>query len=710
MKKINTLKVLVILLCISIILTACEKKPELSDTTILEAMTASIGTEPVVLGSLDRDSIEISIPKGVLDRESIFSLKIADNSPQNDSLIGSLLGTPVEIDIEDDIKRFDEPIEVLFKLTQEQWDSFENADDIYIGYYDGYSWVYLEPIDANSEKRTVLFKTYHCSYIFPSYLEKEEINKKVARSLAIESTMIDKNAEIRKTTESMVKSVMGDAVDKSLLRDIVEGIMDQNDFTQFGKSVVNMDAKEAEEKFISVYTQVVASNLFAYASNADNLGDLGSNLSLVGSYGKSAAHFQNGEYKKAAEELARGIISTHPIGKLFTTAVNVTERQVARWKNEEIEAAYQIYLKGKEPKIAFWGYGSIEAGDFNEIWDQMRGVGRQIIIEAVSDFKKENGREPTSEERIKLELDAKTTLESEFESRKEKEATIAETEKKNLEFLAIMEEGNLLESNRYGYDTDKISYKERVKQIFDLRNKVLDDTKRKMNLRGEDSKTELNVYTVEKLIAEYLSSGEESYKEMLIELGLVEDVKTGTFSGSYSVPLNFSQTTFYRNEVLEGGKVLIAAKASIEPSDATIEISKDGTMSIMYSVNINCIQENTVEYNPELTVIEIDTGNYTVRESFTGIQIHTTEGSATNLADILGERTTSGHVDLSRNRSWEVESDGLNAELKNLTVKQIGKELIISGKAVIRMPDNNLFGIFEAFSATFDITIAMSEE
>ncbi len=709
MRKITTLIAFMMIIGSSLFLISCGVFNGAPGSNIDGPLTATIGKHAVVVGDLDKYGIEISIPAGVLKDETTFSLDLSEDSIETDPAVGIVLGVPVEISIEGDIKRFEKPIEIVFRLSEEQWNSYDNKNDIQIGYYDGYQWVYIDPINIDKENRIVTFLTYHCSDIYPSATEKAEMQRQIAKTMAVESTTIDPNAELRKTTESMVKSVMGPNVDKSLLRDIVEGMMDQNDFTQLGKAIANQNTKEVEAQFISTYTQVVANTLWSYAKNADDLGDLGANLGLVGSFGSSASHLSNGDYQAAAEELARGIISTNPVGKLLTTAVNVTERQIARWKSEELEAAYQIFLNGKEPKIPFWGYGSIEAGDFDEIWNQMRGVGRQILIDVAKDFKAENGREPTDEELKTLEQDAKSTLEKEFEERKNKEAAIAEAEKKNLEFLKIMEDGNLLTANRYGYDTDKTGYKDRVKQILELRNKVLKDTKRKMNFGGEDSNTELNVYTVGKLLSEYLGNGEESYNEMLIELGLVEVLDVRSISGTYIVPLNFSKTTLSQSQTLQEGKLKIKGTANIGATNATIEISADGTMSISYEASISTSQENTVIYNPDYTSVETNTAKYVVTESYKGMKINTRPGAITEFSEIIGDFTYSGYEMMTQG-SWDVNSDMLSSRLESITAKIVGTKLIISGKTVIDMPTTNVGNITKGFPATFELTIETSRK
>ncbi len=694
-----------ILLVISMVLSSCSGSGGSKGVVLDEPITAAIGSADTIIGSVEKYGVQILIPQGAVQEENTFTLKLAEDIPENDPSVGSTLGNPVDISIEGDIKRFEEPIEVTFRLSDEQWESFENPGDIHIGYFDGYSWVYLEPSGIDLENRSVTFSTYHCSLIYPSKVEKEELKRQLAKSIAVENVVVDKKAELRKTTESLVKSVMGPNVDKSFLQDVVEGILDQHDVTQLVKTTANENWTEAGIQLGAVFTQVLASNLWAYAKNADALGDVAANLGLIGSFGTSAAHFENGDFEEAAKELARGIISTHPVGKLFTAAVNVTERQINRWKNAEIEAAYQIYLNGKEPTIPFWGYGSIAAGDFNEVWDQMRGVGRQIVIDAVEDFKLENGREPSSEERAQLERDAKATLEKEFRDRKEKEAAIAEAEKKNMEFLNIIDAGNLLVSGRYGYDSDKMSYKDRVRQIFQLRNKVLADTNRKMNFGGFDSDTELNVYTVEALIKEYVSNGEEAYNEMLAAKGLVEVLDVNSIAGSYTVPIKFSKSSLASEQSLAEGKQTISSSASAYPSEAIIEISAEGTASISYSVSMSSTSSNTVVYNPELTATETSTGNYTVVENYKNIKIATRPGASTQLSDIRGEMTYTGN-EVHPHASWETKSDvTLSSILKSFTSRVDGSKLTIKINTEIKMPSSSVGGFSDGFPAIIELVL-----
>ncbi|HMM69935.1 MAG TPA: hypothetical protein PKD08_05510 [Gudongella oleilytica] len=705
MKKFKEKVFIPILLVISMVLSSCSGSGGSKGIVLDEPITAAIGSADTIIGSVEKYGVQILIPQGAVQEENTFTLKLAEDIPENDPSVGSTLGNPVDISIEGDIKRFEEPIEVTFRLSDEQWESFENPGDIHIGYFDGYSWVYLEPSGIDLENRSVTFSTYHCSLIYPSKAEKEELKRQLAKSIAVENVVVDKKAELRKTTESLVKSVMGPNVDKSFLQDVVEGILDQHDVTQLVKTTANENWTEAGIQLGAVFTQVLASNLWAYAKNADALGDVAANLGLIGSFGTSAAHFENGDFEEAAKELARGIISTHPVGKLFTAAVNVTERQINRWKNAEIEAAYQIYLNGKEPTIPFWGYGSISPGDFNEIWDQMRGVGRQIVIDAVEDFKLENGREPSSEERAQLERDAKATLEKEFRDRKEKEAAIAEAEKKNMEFLNIIDAGNLLVSGRYGYDSDKMSYKDRIRQIFQLRNKVLADTNRKMNFGGFDSDTELNVYTVEALIKEYVSNGEEAYNEMLAAKGLVEVLDVKSIAGSYVVPIKFSKSSLASEQSLAEGKQTISSSASAYPSEAIIEISAEGTASISYSVSMNSTSSNTIVYNPELTATETSTGNYTVVENYKNIKIATRPGASTQLSDIRGEMTYTGN-EVHPHASWETKSDvTLSSILKSFTSRVDGSKLTIKINTEIKMPSSSVGGFSDGFPATFELVL-----
>lgn len=504
----------------------------------------ALGEGSASLDLLDEMGVYLVAPPGALNEEAILSLISSEDFPRPPADSARLLGSIIDLNFPGDVKRFEEPLLLKFQLDQDLWEAFENKGNLHLAYYDGSDWIYMEPSEIHENGGTFGLEIYHCSFFAPAEPTKEELERMVAREMAVNTVMVDRDSQLRKTTEELVKSVMGPGVDKSFLRDVVEGIMDQNTFTKLAKDLVNNHMEEAEEEFIGSYTQVVAGKLHAHAQTmSNNLGELGENLGLVGAYGTSAGLIDEGDYYGAAKELAQGVIGTTKLGKLLTSAVKVTKRQVARWKSEEIEAAYKIYIEGKEPSLPFWGYGSIEAGDFDEIWSQMRGISRQIIIDAVEDFKEDKEREPTEDEKKQIESEARAVLKREFEERRDKETDIAKEEQRSLDFIKIVEEGNLLEPNRFGYDPWESTYKDRLREIFELRNKVLEDTKRRMNFRGDDSDSEINVYTVSILIGEYLSKGEEGYREALIERGLIDeppsldsrDVLEDSLSGTWNL-------------------------------------------------------------------------------------------------------------------------------------------------------------------------------
>lgn len=496
-----------------------------------------------VYGDLENDGVEVTMPSRALAGNDTLTIVKADSAqsikPEQAVKLSDVYDMDIAVD--DGIKRFNEPLSLTFAIEPEQWDQLNNPRDLTIAYFDSAEWEYIIPETIDPDKKTVTFTTYHCSFLTPVEPTEDQIIEQEAYNQALQQYNLVNNSQLKKTTESLVKSVMGDKVDKSLLQDIIEGMMNQNDFTQLLKAGANGNSEEFQNQFVATYTQVTASTLWAYSTTfADNLGDLGANLGLAGSFGTSFALIKDGSYEDAAKELARGIIETHPVGKLMVNAVNVTQRQINRWKSEEIEAAYQIYLNGKEPTVPFWGYGSIEAGDFDEIWTQMRGVGRQIIIDATADFKDLNGREPTKAELTQIEIDAKEILKVEFEQRHAKETIIKDAQTKNLELMAIMKDLNLLTKDRYGYDPDLMSYRQRVEQLLNARNQVLTDTKKKISFVGWDEGEWIDAYTVTELITVLVKDGQEAYQQALVEKGLIETFDLAKAAGSYQTTLTFA--------------------------------------------------------------------------------------------------------------------------------------------------------------------------
>ena len=677
-----------------------------SGSRTMAAQSAAVGVENVAIGDLEIDGVRIDIPSDAIAQESTFSIQTADGAPAADTEVGSLIGDPFEIDVATETKRFDSPITATFQLTETQWESVSSPSDLQVAYYDGIAWEYLPPTVIDVDQRTITFDSYHVSLLGPAEPTEEEIRRQVAHDIAVVDVSVDKNAALRETTESLVKSVMGDNVDTSLLRDIVEGMLDQNDYTQLLKATANGNTDEFQTQFIASYTQVTANTLYAYSSAfAGNLGDLGANLGLVGSFGSSASFIADGDYQAAAEELAKGIIQTNPMGKLLLTAAKVTDRQIARWKNAEIEAAYEIFLNGKEPTIPYWGYGSIEAGDFEQIWTEMRGVSRQIVSDAVDDFTAAEGRAPSDDERAQLEADAKATLLAEFEDRQAREADIAKAEAKNLEFLEIAANGNLLTWSRYGFERGSMSYQDRVRQILDLRNRVLVDTKRVMNFGGEDTDSEINAYTVSRLITTFVRDGEEAYQRALAEEGFIESFNLASAVGAHTGTLTFTpqaQTFVHvRDAATDTGNV------QFHDTPITVTVNADKTISLSYGVETESSGDYAIDYGTGFIGRHTWAQTYVVDESFDGIAFETTPDASVTIAPVQGDRYTSGVLKTFGRSGGDLDDSFsdfyTSAFIDTVTVKVVGRSLVVSGRTEFEYPQVGLAD--ESAIASFTVQI-----
>ena len=673
--------------------------------TIVE-QSATVGATDAVVGDLEVDGVRVAVPASAVEQQSTLSLRTAESAPDADNEVGSLIGDPFEIDIDTAVKRFDDPVTATFQLTDQEWESVSSPADLQVAYYDGITWEYLPPTAIDVDQHTITFDTYHLSLLSKAEPTEEEIRRQVAHDIAVVDVSVDKNAALRSTTESLVKSVMGENIDTSLLRDIVEGMLDQNDYTQMLKAAANGNGAEFETQFIASYTQVTANTLYKYSADfAGNLGDLGASLGLVGAFGSSTSFIADGDYQAAAEELAKGIIQTNPLGKMLLTAVKVTDRQIARWKNAEIEAAYAIFVHGKEPTIPFWGYGSIEAGDFEQLWTEMRGVGRQIVIDAVADFTEAEGRAPSDSERAQLEADAKATLRSEFEERQAREADITKAEKRNLDFLKIAEDGNLLTWSRYGFERDSMSYKDRVRQILDLRNRVLSDTKRRMNFGGEDTDSEINAYTVSGLITTFVRDGEEAYREALAEQGLIEAFNLSNAVGTHTGTLTFSPgaTTFV--DVISINT--ITNNVQFHDTPITVTVNADKTISLSYTVNTEATRDVVADYPTGFTATHTEANTYVIDESFEGIAFDTKPDASVTIAPLQGDRYTSGTLQTFGRPGSDLDDSFsdfyTSALIDTVTVAVAGRSLVITGRTEFEYPELGLVNVPVIASFTVQI-------
>lgn len=486
-----------------------------------------------IIGSIDSNGIQLEILENALTTSQNIVLKKATDFQLPDKKEGVLLSEPVELSIDQEIKRFEAPIIIKMALTDEEVEGLENEDEIWGAYFNGSSWEYLKPTSRDLVNKVLTFETYHFSWFSKAKPTKDEILNNFAQQKAVEQWNNNNGNNVTKNeTESLIKEILKNQLgiqdNPTLVEDIlVETVKDDtylsllNDYAEgnvegYAQSVAMM----AGEKIVDIIKN--------YPENVSGqiLEGVLEHSSKIGTGVQMATHLANGEYTNAMKALSEEIIGSYPLLSMFKTAAEITERQIARWKDQELEAAYQVYINGVESSVPFWGY-SVEKGDFNSLWDQMRGIQTKVLSDAIKDHAARLGVSPDSlGEKVleNLREQAKNDLEEEFKKRLASEQDIERQKQENLKLIEAYSGANLLEKYRLGF-TEDTDLELRLERLFKIKDMILRDTKSRVTNNDLPDKKEISASTIAILTTIWYTGedGKEEYRQKLIELGYLEE-------------------------------------------------------------------------------------------------------------------------------------------------------------------------------------------
>jgi len=494
-------------------------------------LNVDLNNTDVVAGELMQNAIQLSVLKGTFDQKVELEVKENRTVPQFDKKRANLIGTPFEITIDQKSKRLNRPVQVKLKLERTEIAALNHPGDLWIGYFNGKSWDYFKPLEVNLSEKYVKFETYHFSDYAKAELTKGEMINDFAYKNAVNHwAENDNNALTRQATEQMVNEILSKKMglnNKSLAQDVVEAIMQENDYTTL---LVNYNDRNMEDfsQNVAVLAGKKICDIVTSDSNAKGLlGIVTEHSSKVGAGIKIATALSEGDGETAAKELSLEIMNSFPLTKLLTTTAQLTEMQISRWKDQELEAAYQVFVNGAESSIPFWGY-QVEPGNFEEVWAQMRGLEAKINDDAIKNYATLKNMSPDDLNTVvldKIRRDTKANLRLEFEKRKNQESKIETIKAENVKLISEFEGANLLSYNRFGF-TDATTFDFRLERLFRIKDMILKDTKSRLGFSGINSGDIISSKTVANLIQIWYSeNGKEKYRQELIRLGYKKEEK-----------------------------------------------------------------------------------------------------------------------------------------------------------------------------------------
>jgi hypothetical protein len=458
-----------------------------------------------------------------------------------------------------------------------------------LGYHDGSSWTYIFASSADTTAHTVTFPVYHFSAYYPAQFKSElEAAKYYAAQMAAQKVLAEQGGDPKVASRALAdlladKLGLGaDAFSKKMLADIAA---DQDVVKVFDEYQTEGWTDSGYAYVMDYMCGKVAARLSKASTDPAGLGLSGDalgnmwDLLKVGKAGSKFLGFvQEGDMKDAGKELFDLATDyTGVPGKAIKYTLQGMQNALDVWRDGEVEKAFQVYTQGSSGTL--FGYGAVDPGNIDEVWDNMKGAARQLSIERIA---KENEARATlgllaltaDEEDLYRER-VKQELKSEFDRRIALQDKI-EQHKKNLDlilgepyFAQLLEKDNVSLRDKNALNS---TLQDRLIRFNHLIERIMTDLKVTAVYGGPQQEGELDGRISSTAMAEMLhgyfvadtqGTAEEFLKEYYADLG-VKSTKEADVSGIYDV----KQTT-----VLNGSAEGSAYQAKVEQNGTAVKIS-----------------------------------------------------------------------------------------------------------------------------------------
>ncbi len=458
------------------------------ESPIAKPLSASIGNAPSSVGDVEKDLVRISIPGNILDSTATVTVASPDKVPDIIAKEFAPGGPPIQITAGDKEVRLNEPVSVTMKIDSSLIASNTRPSDFWVTYHNGKDWEYLAPTAVDLKARTLTFATYHFSLFGYGKISLEKRIEKYAHSKTLEN-MAQKTVDkyVDKAVEKAVQHILKDRLgidDESAKSKILSSLANDDDYRDIYEKIQEGDVVGANQTIIVLAGKKIAENVdeSKLSKALGSLADKG--VGYVEAVSQASGYLAEGRYKDAGRIMAEKIADQFLVAKGTKVAIEAIDYQIGQWKNSEIEAAYQAFKNGASGK--FWGY-NVDKGDFESLWNQMRGISRQLQIEEINRVNRERAdteppQDPLSPaEEDKIRAGVENDLKAKFQERVKNEAQV-EKETKDLDRLINeFKDKSLLDPGMFGYKSE-LDVEQRLDLLLNLKNRIQRDTGRTLNL------------------------------------------------------------------------------------------------------------------------------------------------------------------------------------------------------------------------------------
>jgi hypothetical protein len=426
--------------------------------------------------------ISVKVPGGSFDTATSLSLGHPQNVPQVMSSEFTPIGAPIEISGAD--TRLNQPATVTFRVDKDRYASELKDGSLCIAYYDGRQWEYFEPTQIEPSSGMLSFTTYHFSLFGYGKISVEQQIKQYSHSKVVAKTVqknVDKVVDkiVEQTVEHILKDKLGMNEDSTKFK-IMSSLANDDEYRDLVDQFREGNAEEFNKTMMVFAGKKIAENVGKSALQSSLKYLSGKGVGMLEAGSQAAGFVAEGQYAEAGKIIGEKIADGFLVTKFVKAGAEIVQYNINTWKDAEIEAAYKAYQNGSNNK--FFGY-NVDLGDFDAVWNQMRGIGTRLESEAVNrEIKRRENlglRPPTDAELDAVRAQVKTDLKDQFEKRKSQEAEMEKETARTETLIGKLKDNGLLEEGMYGYDEANFNTETRLDQLLYLSEKILRDTGRK---------------------------------------------------------------------------------------------------------------------------------------------------------------------------------------------------------------------------------------
>ncbi len=522
------MKIKLIILIALLLLVGCSKPTEnnIAEPPVQPEQETNIVEQEVKFDNeitlkVSNDAAQITLPQNTFDEDVVLTFEpITKYSSDGYEFIGEPVSVMVK---EKDTVRLNQPATVVFKIPEDKLSLAQDTESIFAAYYNGANWEYFQPDKVDLNNKTIEFTTYHFSSYAVGKLSFDEQLKYYAERMATNTwAKEDQEQNFVARFEGYVNDIVADALgteSKETTRKIMQTFVKEIPYMGgMLVSAANGDEVEFAENFSATLGKVILDQMELEGEVSGEL------VTIASTYGKVGGDLSEDDYEEALKDITKGlataIISKNAVGKMMVAATEVIDVAVTEWKDKSIEDAYQAYKNGADGEHGY----DLDAGDYNELRKQMRGINHKIYSDAIKAYCKRSkinidDLSKAEEEKIRKDTDIK--LKKEFDNRISKEVEVDKQKVHHEKILKLFNERNLLTKGSFGYDVE-MSLEDRIERLYLSMGKILSHTDKKFTTSTTAGENEISIEDVCKLLGIWYSDrteGKLKYFEELKKMG-----------------------------------------------------------------------------------------------------------------------------------------------------------------------------------------------